>query len=198
MENITPQEVDELQNQINGNNQLHEQIHLLGQQAGASTSHVLNLAAQDTTDPDVNSKTKIVKPNLYYGNQKKLQTFISQLELYFFFNPHEFPNKERKVMFAATYLQSTAAQWFDPYLKDRLERSPEQQQAETTETFNSFNAFLTRIKQNFGDLDEVKKATRTIMSIQQKTSVTNYTTEFQQAATFLGDWSEQALMEHYY
>ncbi|KAL2005988.1 hypothetical protein VTN00DRAFT_9642 [Thermoascus crustaceus] len=57
-------------------------------------------------------------------------------------------------MFAATYLQSTAAQWFDPYLKDRLERSPEQQRAETTETFNSFNAFLTHIKQNFRDLDE--------------------------------------------
>ncbi|KAL2008502.1 hypothetical protein VTN00DRAFT_6696 [Thermoascus crustaceus] len=36
------------------------------------------------------------------------------------------------------------------------------------------------------------------MSIQQKTSVTNYTTEFQQVATFLGDWSEQVLMEHYY
>ncbi|KAL2005338.1 hypothetical protein VTN00DRAFT_2549 [Thermoascus crustaceus] len=101
-------------------------------------------------------------------------------------------------MFVATYLQSTAAQWFDPYLKDRLERSPEQQQAETTETFNSFNAFLTCIKQNFRDLDEVKKATRTIMSIQQKMLVTNYTTEFQQAATFLGDWSEQVLMEHYY
>ncbi|KAL2008095.1 hypothetical protein VTN00DRAFT_8077 [Thermoascus crustaceus] len=117
---------DKLQNQINGNNQLHEQIHLLGQQAGASTNHTLNLAAQNPTDPDVNSKTKIVKPNLYYGNRKKLQTFISQLELYFFFNPHKFPNKERKVMFAATYLQSTAAQWFDPYLKDCLERSPEQ------------------------------------------------------------------------
>ncbi|KAL2008322.1 hypothetical protein VTN00DRAFT_8304 [Thermoascus crustaceus] len=166
MENITPQELqertgenttlreqvnqlqDELQNQINGNNQLHEQIHLLGQQAGASTNHTSNLAAQDPTDHDINSKTKIAKPDLYY------------------------------------------AQWFDPYLKDCLERSPEQQQAETTETFNSFNVFLTCIKQNFGDLDEVKKATRTIMSIQQKMSVTNYTTEFQQAATFLGDWSE--------
>ncbi|KAL2010989.1 hypothetical protein VTN00DRAFT_3707 [Thermoascus crustaceus] len=82
MENITPQETgenttlreqvnqlqDKLQNQINRNNQLHEQIHLLGQQAGASTSHVLNLVAQDPTDPDVNSKTKIAKPNLYYGD----------------------------------------------------------------------------------------------------------------------------------
>ncbi|KAL2009885.1 hypothetical protein VTN00DRAFT_5692 [Thermoascus crustaceus] len=59
---------DELQNQINGNNQLHKQIHLLGQQAGASTSHVLNLAAQDPTDHNVNSKTKIAKPDLYYGD----------------------------------------------------------------------------------------------------------------------------------
>ncbi|KAL2011862.1 hypothetical protein VTN00DRAFT_4580 [Thermoascus crustaceus] len=70
MENIIPQKVvqDKLQNQINGNNQLHEQIHLLGQQAGASTNHISNLAAQDPTNPDINFKTKIVKPNLYYGN----------------------------------------------------------------------------------------------------------------------------------
>ncbi|KAL2006536.1 hypothetical protein VTN00DRAFT_9204 [Thermoascus crustaceus] len=209
MENITPQEVlqeqtgenttlreqvnqlqDELQNQINGNNQLHEQIHLLGQQAGASTSHVPNLTTQDSSDHEINSKTKIAKPDLYYGDQPKLQTFISQLELYFFFNPHEFPNEERKVMFAATYLRSMAAKWFDPYLKDRLERTPEQWRAETTEIFNSFNMFLNQIRQNFGDLDEVKKATRTVMSIQQKASVTNYTTEFQQAAAFLRDWSE--------
>ncbi|KAL2004485.1 hypothetical protein VTN00DRAFT_3487 [Thermoascus crustaceus] len=133
---------DELQNQINGNNQLHEQIHLLGQQAGASTSHVPNLATKDSSDHEINSKTKIAKPDLYYGDRPKLQTFISQLELYFFFNPHEFPNEERKVMFAATYLRSMAAKWFDPYLKDRLERTPEQWRAETTEIFNSFNVFL--------------------------------------------------------
>lgn len=189
---------NELQNQINGNAQLQEQIRLLGQQAEASASHISNLTTQNPTDGDASSKTKIAKPDLYYGDRKKLQTFISQLELYFFFNPHEFPNEERKVMFAATYLRSTAAQWFDPYLRDRLERSPGQQRAETIETFGSFNVFLTRIKRNFGDLDEKKKATRVVMSIQQKTSVTNYTTEFQQAAALLEGWSERALMEHYY
>ncbi|KAL2005467.1 hypothetical protein VTN00DRAFT_2678 [Thermoascus crustaceus] len=59
---------DKLQNQINGNSQLHKQIHLLGQQAGASTSHVSNLATQDPIDHEVNSKTKIAKPDLYYGD----------------------------------------------------------------------------------------------------------------------------------
>lgn len=68
-----------------------------------------------------------------------------------------------------------------------MQKSLGQQQIETSEIFSDFRVFLARIEQNFGDLDEVKKATRIIMSIQQKTSVANYTTEFQQSAALLGD-----------
>jgi len=46
----------------------------------------------------------VAKPDLFYGERKKLQMFISQLELYFFFNAPDFPDEDRKVMFAATYL----------------------------------------------------------------------------------------------
>ncbi|KAL2008562.1 hypothetical protein VTN00DRAFT_6756 [Thermoascus crustaceus] len=92
MEDITPQEVvqalRELQNQVSQlenqlqertgeNTTLREWICLLKQQAEASTSHISNLTTQNPTDNDVNSKTKIVKLDLYYGDQKKLQTFIS-------------------------------------------------------------------------------------------------------------------------
>jgi len=54
------------------------------------------------------------------------------------------------------------------------------------------------MKQNFGDLNEVRKATYTVMTIHQRTSVAAYTTEFQQAAAYLGDWSDRSLIEHYH
>jgi len=56
---------------------------------------------------------------------------------------------------------------------------------------------VAKIKQNFGDLNKVWKATYIIMTIWQKTSVAAYTTEFQQAAVYLSDWSDKFLIEHY-
>jgi len=46
----------------------------------------------------------VAKPDLFYGERKKLQIFISQLKLYFFFNAPDFSDKDRKIMFAAIYL----------------------------------------------------------------------------------------------
>ncbi|EKG09629.1 Retrotransposon gag protein, partial [Macrophomina phaseolina MS6] len=51
---------------------------------------------------------------------------------------------------------------------------------------------------SFGDLDEVNKARRAVMNIHQKTLVADYTIEFQKAAAYLDDWSDRALMDHYY
>jgi len=155
---------------------------------------------RQTIDPnqDLTQRTKVAKPDLFYGERKKLQMFISQLELYFFFNAPDFPDEDRKVMFAATYLRGTAAQWFEPYLRDRMQKTPEERRPETNEVFNGFSTFMAKMKQNSGDLNEVRKATCTVMTIRQKTSVAAYTTEFQQAAAYLGDWLDKSLMEHYY
>jgi len=46
----------------------------------------------------------VAKPDLFYRERKKLQIFISQLKLYFFFNTPDFLDEDRKVMFAAIYL----------------------------------------------------------------------------------------------
>jgi len=78
-----------------------------------------------------------------------------------------------------------------------MQKAPEEHQPETNEVFNRFPAFVAKMKQNFGDLNKVRKATHTVMTIWQKTSVAAYTTEFQQAAAYLGNWSDKSLMEHY-
>jgi len=63
--------------------------------------------------------------------------------------------------------------------------------------FNKFPTFVAKIKQNFGDLNKVQKTTYTVIIIWQRTSVAAYTTEFQQAVAYLGDWSDKSLIEHY-
>ncbi|EKG10028.1 hypothetical protein MPH_12902 [Macrophomina phaseolina MS6] len=68
-------------------------------------------------------------------------------------------------MFAATYLRDTAAQWFEPYLRDRMEKELEARKEDTKKVFGSYKYFVTQIKQSFGDLDEVNKARRAVMNI---------------------------------
>ena len=92
---------EQLQGQVNENMRLREQVGYLGHQThpnGGNTGQTIN-PNQDSTQ-----RTKVAKPDLFYGERKKLQMFISQLELYFFFNAPDFPDEDRKVMFAATYL----------------------------------------------------------------------------------------------
>ena len=78
-----------------------------------------------------------------------------------------------------------------------MQKAPKEHQLKINEVFNRFLTFVAKIKQNFGDLNKVRKATYTVMIICQRTSVATYTTEFQQAAAYLGDWSDRSLMEHY-
>jgi len=189
---------EQLQGQVNENMHLRSQISFLEQRAHQNAASIPEPAAEANPNLDPAHRTKVAKPDLHYGDRKKLQTFISQLELYFFFNPQDFPDEDRKVMFAANYLRGTAAQWFEPYLKDRMKKLPEERRFKTNDVFGSFTTFVAKMRQNLGDLNEVRKATHIVVTLRQRTSVANYTTEFQRAAAYLGDWSDRSLMEHYY
>jgi len=89
----------QLQGQVNENMWLWEQMGYLEHQTQKSNTRQITNPSQDSTQ-----QTKVAKPDLFYRERKKLQIFISQLELYFFFNTPDFPDKDRKVMFTATYL----------------------------------------------------------------------------------------------
>jgi len=78
-----------------------------------------------------------------------------------------------------------------------MQKASEEHQPKTNKMFNRFSTFVAKMKQNFGDLNKVRKTTYTVMIICQRTSVAAYTTEFQQAAAYLGDWSDRSLMKHY-
>jgi len=78
-----------------------------------------------------------------------------------------------------------------------MQKAPKECQPETNKVFNRFPTFVAKMKQNFRDLNKVRKATHTVMTICQRTSVAAYITEFQQAAAYLGNWSDRSLMEHY-
>ena len=94
---------EQLQGQVNENMRLREQMGYLGHQTHLNEGNTRQMI-EASPNQDLTQQTKVAKPDLFYRERKKLQMFISQLELYFFFNAPDFPDEDRKVMFAATYL----------------------------------------------------------------------------------------------
>lgn len=71
----------------------------LGHQIQESNTRQITDLSQDSAQ-----QTKVAKLDLFYRERKKLQIFISQLKLYFFFNMLDFLDEDKKIMFAAIYL----------------------------------------------------------------------------------------------
>lgn len=143
-------------------------------------------------------KVKIRNPDTFDGSRQKLQGFVSQLERYIRIYDDQFADEEDKVLFASTYLRGIAERWFEPYLNEHLHKKKGERSQTTRDMFEDYNEFIRHLKRAFSDVDEVRQATQKIMSIQQRTSVADYTSIFRQAAAFLEGWSDQAQRDHYY
>ena len=66
---------------------------------------------------------KVGRPPYFDGTRReKLQGFITQLRSYFQFYSDEFGAEYEKVLFAATYLEGRALEWFEPTQQEFLEK----------------------------------------------------------------------------
>ena len=68
---------------------------------------------------------KVKPPETYERTREELKAFFFQVELYFEFNTEQFPRDKLKVLFASTYLQRPAFNWFNSFFCDVLENTPE-------------------------------------------------------------------------
>ena len=77
-------------------------------------------------------------PEPFDRTQSKLQSFLTQLELYMRVNSERLANEDNKVLFATTYLTGPAFDWFEPIVCDFQENTPTRQNNVTQEIFSSF------------------------------------------------------------
>jgi hypothetical protein len=104
------------------------------------------------------------------------------LELY----KKDFDNKTDKVYFAIVLLKGAAADWAEPYTRQRLDKDPVQQSLETRTMFADFDIFKQAIVNMFGDPVEDRRAAGELILLQQTGSVIGYTAKFQQLYTKAG------------
>jgi hypothetical protein len=178
-----------LQNEENANLQRQLQEARLVPQPTAQETPALN-----TQQPRI----KVPKPELFHGDRKKTLNFLTQVDDYLHFSGAPFISDREKVLYVATYLRDAAEQWFRPFKREQQDKPRHQWSTRTAQLFDNYQEFKKALKDAFSNVDEAKQATRTLMTITQKRSVQDYTTEFQNAAYAAEGHADCTLRVWYY
>jgi hypothetical protein len=125
-------------------------------------------------------RPKVRTPDTFDGKRTELKKFLLQYDLYLELREKDFDNKTDKVYFAIALLRDAAADWAEPYTRQRLDKSAAEQLLETRTMFADFDAFKQSITSMFGDPGEERRAAGELMTLRQTGSVVNYTAKFQQ------------------
>ena len=137
-----------------------------------------------------NESLKVGKPEFYYGDRDKFDTWVSQMDMYFLFNSMA---ENLKPVFATTFLRGRAQHWVKPFLRKYLDSNGEDN---ADGVFKSYNHLKHAMKSVFGVSNEIATAVRVIQQLTQKTSTAEYAAKFQEYAQ-LTDWDDEALQVMY-
>lgn len=153
----------------------------------------------DTREYTLNQPVKVNAPESFNGERAKIQTFLTQVDLYLLFNRDKFENEHTKVVFAASYLRGTAFEWFSTHLQDYINNSNNLGAMRTTtrQVFGRYTNFKMLMQQTFGDIDEERTAERKLLYLKQTGSASSYAAEFQRWA-IKTKWDDAAQSAKFY
>jgi len=156
----------------------------------------LAVAAPNVTNPK--EPLKVPPPTPFEGRQGTLRAFLTQARLYLRFQSSAITYTSDKVLTIAGYLRGDAAAWFEPTLREYLEKGTANKCGEKTkEVFSDYNRFEEFIKEAFGNPDEDRDYERQLLQLRQSTSAQGYASKFRQVAAHL-EWDDEPLMVQYY
>lgn len=149
--------------------------------------------------PEATKGPKVSTPETFDGTPGRLEAFQLQVQLYLYFNTHQFYGEASKVLYAASFLRGRAARGFRPYLKDWLSNQDEGEspKTETRKIFHDYDEFENKLNDLYGIPNEEVYADRHIRQLRQTTSVSLYASEFQGYAADL-EWNDAALRSQFY
>ena len=137
------------------------------------------------------------KPEAYDGERSNVQTFLTQARAYLRAYTGSFHYESDQVMCVGALLTGKASEWWEPTLRDYLTKTSETRKLETTTLFNSYDKFETKLRETFGNPDEVRAAERRILNLKQIGSAGRYALEFKQLVAKLS-WDDSALIPQFY
>ena len=123
-------------------------------------------------------ETKTGKPDFFYRDRHKTEDWLTQLDLYFVFNPTK---DNYKTLTASTYMRGQAQHWINTYLKLFFNKKKDDE-----EIIQDFDVFKEKVRNIFGMTNEKNAAIRVIQVIRQKTSAIEYTARFKENSILTG------------
>jgi Ty3 transposon capsid-like protein len=130
---------------------------------------------------------RISDPEHFDGKRSQVRNFLSQVRLVINAQPSRFVTERQKVMFAASFLRSTAFSWFQPFLD-----SPN-----GSGILEDFSMFALELQNTFGDPDQVGSAERQLFALRQVASVASYAADFRRISSTT-TWNDSALNAQFY
>jgi hypothetical protein len=140
---------------------------------------------------------KVRNPDTFSGQRTELKKFLLQCDLYLELCKKDFDNKTDKVYFAIALLKGAAADWAEPYTRQKLDKTPTEQSLETRTIFANFDTFKQAMVSMFGDLAKDRRAAGELLLLRQTGSVIGYTAKFQQLYAKAG-WDDKASVDQFY
>ncbi|CAJ2508953.1 Uu.00g139790.m01.CDS01 [Anthostomella pinea] len=145
-----------------------------------------------------NNGYKLPPPASYNVNDGNVQGFLTQAKAYLRFYARQINTKPDKVLCVARFLKGDALEWFEPTMRNYLDKNKEERENETNNVFQSYHHFERKLRATFGNPDEARSAERRLMTLRQRGSASKYAAEFKQIASRT-DWTDKdALMAQFY
>jgi hypothetical protein len=155
-----------IQNVLNANATLFNQVQTLQSQ----NQELKKLLDDRTTDSsNIRLAVKSAKPDEYDGNRDKLNHFINSLSLYIAMERKGLSSEELIIIALSFMKKGRAATWAENYLETGHMKT------------QSYEDFVTALRDSFGDSDIALTAQMTLESLRQGSGpVTEYITTFEQ------------------
>ena len=151
-----------------------------------------NAGGERPTSRNDDNAGPMAKPDYFYGDRNKVDDWLNQLRLYFFFKG---TTTAQKTMMAATYMRGRAQHWFKPEITSFLQ---DPGSADPKGMMRNFEVFAKQLKIIFGASEDAEEnaAVRLIQTLRQKGSASDYTSRFKEYMP-LTNWDEEALRVMY-
>ena len=137
---------------------------------------------------------KINLPKEFTGDRNKYNKFRTQLILYFVTNPSQFENNKVKIIFAASFLRGSAADWWVPKINTTITTN---ETTTITMVYITFEEFIKALRAVFDDPDTITTFAYNLQHLRQgKKIIFEYYIKFLTLFARL-NWNKNTLVHHF-
>ncbi len=107
---------------------------------------------------EMNNILKILMLNVFSNEHKKLQSFLTKLNLYIDFNQKKFNFKMNKDLYTVVYFKNAVFNWVNLKLHEFLDKSSKKQDVNEELIFSNFKKFKKELQKTFEVINEKRAA----------------------------------------